>query len=277
MAIQDAVKLIKTACKQWSLGYDQFNRLDFRDGGETDCSALVILVCEQTGLLPRNDIRKSKGATYTGNMRAQFTKRGWRVLSNLSLSELQPGDVLLADGHHTAMFVGNRKLAQASIDERGQITGGALGNRTGRETVVRSYYDRPWSCVLRFQGTAGPVGSTPPAGANPGALEVDGVIGVASAKKLQAVLGRPRTGAIDKATFAALQTRIGAPDHDGVASNQNSAAVAAHWPALKSFTVGPGSSQSVEVLQARLGVTRDGELGPKTARALQKKLNTGHL
>ncbi|MEU4160743.1 hypothetical protein [Actinoplanes sp. NPDC026670] len=277
MAIEDAVKLIKIACKVWSLGYDQFNRLDFRDGGETDCSALVIIVCERSGLLNGNDIRRSKGATYTGNMRAQFKRRGWRVLPNLDRDDLRPGDVLLADGHHTAMFVGGNKLAQASIDERGEITGGDLGNRTGRETVVRSYYDRPWSCVLRFRGTAGPVTSAAPVVVNPGALELDGVIGAESARKLRFVLDRPRSGVIDRPTVVALQRHIGAPDHDGVISNQNSAAVAAHWPALRSFTVGPGDSDAVRVLQARLGVTVDGELGPKTARALQKKLNTGHL
>src|SRR5262249_50384287 len=68
MAIQDAIEIIETACTQWSLGYDQYNRLDFRDGGETDCSALVILTCEGARLLPGNDIRKAIGATYTGNM-----------------------------------------------------------------------------------------------------------------------------------------------------------------------------------------------------------------
>jgi hypothetical protein len=150
MAIQDAIKLIKTACTQWSLGYDQHNRLDFRDGGETDCSALVILTCEQAGLLPGNNIRKNMGATFTGNMRANFKARGWRVLPNLPESRLRPGDVLLNDDDHTAMYVGNGKLAQASIDEHGNVAGGASGDRTGRETFVRSYYDFPWSCVLRF-------------------------------------------------------------------------------------------------------------------------------
>jgi hypothetical protein len=153
MAIQDAVKLIKTACTKWSLGYDQSNRLDFRNGGETDCSALVILTCERTGLLPGNNIRKGIGATFTGNMRANFKARGWRVLSNRPLppvSELRPGDVLLNDGDHTAMYVGNSQLAQASIDEHGNVAGGDSGDRTGRETLVRSYYDFPWSCVLRF-------------------------------------------------------------------------------------------------------------------------------
>src|ERR1700746_295430 len=111
MAIQDAVNLIKTACTQWSLGYDQSNRLDFRKGGETDCSALVILTCEQAGLLPGNNIRKNIGATYTGNMRANVRDRGWQVLSTLPVSQLRPGDVLLTDTfkpdrQHTAMYVG---------------------------------------------------------------------------------------------------------------------------------------------------------------------------
>jgi NlpC/P60 family len=286
MAIQDAINIIKIACTQWSLGYDQSNRLDFRNGGETDCSALVIFTCEQAGLLPRtgkvplNNIKKGIGATYTGNMRANFKDRGWRVLANLPASQLQPGDVLLNDADHTAMYVGNGQIAQASIDEHGHVAGGASGDRTGRETLVRSYYNFPWSCVLRFQGTAQPATLASPAAAKPatpGALIVDGVIGDASAKKLQAILGLPQTGVIDKGTFTAIQSHVGAPYRDGIASDQNSADVAAHWPALKSFTVGAGGSASVKSLQARVGVTQDGELGEITARALQTCLNTGRL
>jgi hypothetical protein len=153
MAIQDAVKLIKTACTQWSLGYDQDNRLDFRDGGETDCSALVICTCEQTGLLPGNNIRKGIGAITTRNMRGNFRARGWRVLPNLPVSQLKPGDVLLKPHHHTAMYVGSRRLAQASIDENGNIAGGESGDPSGRETFVCPYYNFTpggWSCVLRY-------------------------------------------------------------------------------------------------------------------------------
>ena len=266
MAIRDAVNLIKTACTEWSLGYDQWNRLDFRDGGETDCSALVILTCEQAGLLPGNNIRKSIGATYTANMRANFQARGWQVLPDLPVSQLQPGDVLLNDGNHTAMYVASGTIAYASQDEHRNSHGGASGDQTGHETLVGPYYNHPWLCVLRSDGTA-----------PPGGLIVDGVIGGASAKKLQAILGLSQTGVIDKGTFTALQTHVGAPYRDGIASNQNSAAIAAHWPALKSFTVGAGGSASVKSLQARLGVTQDGELGPITARALQTRLNTGQL
>jgi hypothetical protein len=157
MAIQNAVDLIKDACNQWNLGYDQSNRLDFRKGGETDCSALVILVCEQSRLLSGNDIRKGIGATFTGNMRANFKSRGWQVLSDLPVSQLRAGDVLLNDKDHTAMYVGNHQLAQASIGNHGKITGDRSGDQNGQETEVLSYYDFPWNCVLRFHGTAQPV------------------------------------------------------------------------------------------------------------------------
>ena len=36
-------------CQTVSLGYDQSNRLDFRDGGETDCSALVLHALREAG------------------------------------------------------------------------------------------------------------------------------------------------------------------------------------------------------------------------------------
>lgn len=277
MSIPDAIKLIRTACTTWSLGYDQSNRLDFRDGGETDCSALVIITCEKSGLLPGNNIRKNVGATYTGNMRDNFQSRGWRVHPDLPESRLRPGDVLLVPGHHTAMYVGNGQVAQASIDEHGHISGGALGNQPDRETVVRSYYDRPWSSVLRFHGKAQPPTPVHPAPATPGALVVDGEIGKASARKLQMILGLQQTGEIDKRTFAALQAHIGAPYRDGTADNQNSAEIAAYWPSLKSFTTGDGGSASVRSLQARIGAEQDGELGEKTAKAFQKRLNTGRL
>ena len=40
--IQKFCDLMYTACAVWSLGYDQYNREDIRDGGECDCSSLVI-------------------------------------------------------------------------------------------------------------------------------------------------------------------------------------------------------------------------------------------
>ncbi len=166
-AIQDFVNLAVTACSRWNLGYDQSNRLDFRDGGETDCSALVIICAEENGLLPGNNIKAGVGATYTGNMAAAFAARGWQVhRPAMAESQLLPGDVLLNDADHTAIYIGNGQLAQASIDEHGRAAGGATGNQTGRETDVLAYYNFPWTATLRHPAPA-PTPVTP-APATPG-------------------------------------------------------------------------------------------------------------
>ena len=137
-------------CVTVSLGYDQSNRLDFRDGGETDCSALVLHALKEAGF-------STGSATYTGNMRSNLSARGWLVLSNNG--NPQPGDILLNDINHVAVYIGGSKLAQASIDENGRITGGRGGDQTGRETNISPYYNYPWTCYLRWGGVTD-IGST---------------------------------------------------------------------------------------------------------------------
>ena len=41
-------------------------------------------------------------------------------------------------------------IAHASHDERGKLSGGAPGDQTGREVCIRSWYNRPWSHLIRF-------------------------------------------------------------------------------------------------------------------------------
>ena len=67
-----AIAYMETACNTWSLGYDQSNRWDVRDGGECDCSSLVITALKAAGF----DVG---GSTYTGNMLSNLTGRGWVV------------------------------------------------------------------------------------------------------------------------------------------------------------------------------------------------------
>lgn len=43
------------------------------------------------------------------------------------------------------------KIAHASIDEHGKVSGGAAGDQTGKEVCIRSWYSYPWSCVIRFK------------------------------------------------------------------------------------------------------------------------------
>ena len=41
-------------------------------------------------------------------------------------------------------------IANSGSDERGRASGGQQGDQTGREWQIRSWYNRPWSCVLRY-------------------------------------------------------------------------------------------------------------------------------
>lgn len=41
-------------------------------------------------------------------------------------------------------------IAHASINENGKASGGNLGDQTRKEVCTRSWYSKPWSCVIRF-------------------------------------------------------------------------------------------------------------------------------
>jgi hypothetical protein len=63
------------------------------------------------------------------------------------------GDILLNEKYHTAMYIGNGKIAQFSINEKGKTTGGVPGDQTGRESSVGNFYEysKGWDYVLRYQ------------------------------------------------------------------------------------------------------------------------------
>lgn len=42
-------------------------------------------------------------------------------------------------------------IAHASIDENKNIKGGKAGDQTGREVCIRSWYSKPWNCMIRFK------------------------------------------------------------------------------------------------------------------------------
>ena len=148
-----AVELAKCMANDPTHGYDQQHRW----GPDYDCSSLLINVWEQAGVAVR-----TAGATYTGNMRDTFLRCGFEdVTGEVSLGDgrgLEAGDVLLNHRNHTAMMVDRYNLVQASINELGTVTGGQTGDQNGGEIDVRSYYNFPWDCVLRYRENDGEAG-----------------------------------------------------------------------------------------------------------------------
>lgn len=142
-----ATKWMETIAADNSHGYDQ--RYRWGERGDYDCSSAVITAWELAGVPV-----KTKGATYTGNMYNVFKSCGFRdVTASVNLatgSGLQRGDVLLNHVNHVAMYVGNGKEVEASINERGGVTGGTPGDQTGKEFLVKAYRNYPWNCVLRY-------------------------------------------------------------------------------------------------------------------------------
>lgn len=133
-------------CDQANLGYDQMQRWDIRDGGETDCSALVYHCLYEAGYWKKPDDPYAH-TLYTGTLQRDLLSMGFTKLPNDGHPE--PGDILLADAHHVAVCTGPGILSQASIDENGRISGGKSGDQTGLETVTRPYYNYPWNNYYR--------------------------------------------------------------------------------------------------------------------------------
>ena len=87
-----------------SHGYDQANRW----GTDYDCSSLVISAYKAAGV--------PLSCTFTGNMRSDMLMNGFVTvgIDKASGIGLQPGDVLLNEAHHTAMYVGDGYVNDAN-------------------------------------------------------------------------------------------------------------------------------------------------------------------
>ena len=144
---EKAIRQMETWAKDDSHGYDQDHR--WGEKGDYDCSSAVIQAWQNAGVPV-----KSGGATYTGDMKNVFLKNGFvDVTSKVNVATgagLIRGDVLLNTVHHTAMYCGNGKEVEASINEKGTAHGGKPGDQTGKEFLIRSYRNYPWNCVLRY-------------------------------------------------------------------------------------------------------------------------------
>lgn len=144
--VEGAVRWAINIANDNSHGYDQRNRWGNPD---YDCSALVISAFQQAGIP-----LKSAGANYTGNIYDAARSIGFADVTGgvnrANADGMHRGDILLSRGHHTAIYIGNGQVVQASSNEHGGITGGQPGDQNGREIWVTRYYNFPWTDVLRY-------------------------------------------------------------------------------------------------------------------------------
>lgn len=265
-SVEEFARAMEWWCRYGDLGYDQANRWDLRVGGETDCSALIIGVLEKCGFDTGN-------ATYTGNMASNLTAHGWEMLD--PGVDKQRGDILLSHANHVACYLGDGLVAQASIDERGDIAGGQSGDQAD-ETNVRHYYDYPWDCVLRYVGGDTSTVSTYGSGSvfNPNQYGEDYV------RQVQALLlargynlgADGADGVLGELTFNAIksfQADHGGLTVDGIPGPQTIAALKGSsvtpQPAVQPAVDGYWGEQTTRMLQGILGTTVDGVVSGQMA------------
>lgn len=152
--IDKAIKWMEETAKDDRHGYCQDHR--WGEDGDYDCSSAVYTAWQSAGVPVKTYSLKKYGEAYTGVMLRAFTANGFTdVTAKVNRSTgagLVRGDVLLNAARHTAMYCGNGMEVEASINEKGTAHGGKPGDQTGKEFLIRSYRNYPWTNVLRYTG-----------------------------------------------------------------------------------------------------------------------------
>lgn len=117
-------------CSLVSLGYCWDHRWNIKDGGEADCSSLLLYVYWEAGYLAE---KPTWGNTDT--LRKQLEPLGF-VFKSSDKKKQPPGGVARLRTGHVAVSLGDGMVAQASINELGTVRGGKPGDQTGRETNI---------------------------------------------------------------------------------------------------------------------------------------------
>ncbi len=133
-----------------SHGYSQTNR----NGPDYDCSSLVSTAFSNAGF-------GVSGSLNTRNMKEAFVSAGFIWIDGSSIpgfpssaANLQRGDIVLDEGTHVELYLGNNQLVGAHSDYGYPAT----GDYNGKEISVGTYYGSSssvkWDGVLRYPTSA---------------------------------------------------------------------------------------------------------------------------
>ena len=168
----DAAEVMEHLCNHEAHGYSQPNRQGIGTGGgvgetitlssgrqvgisygDRDCSSAVIECFSALGV-------DCGGATYTGDMLACMVGSGnFRQVDASAWRDPARGDILLNQGKHTALALGNGLLGEFLRSENRSVHG-KVGDQDGGESVIRAVYDDDWDVVLRYAGPDADGGET---------------------------------------------------------------------------------------------------------------------
>ena len=153
---EKAVSIAKEIEADNSHGYN--NAANSR-GGNPDyaCSSFVADCYIKSGVI----FGKKCNEIYTKDMKDLFQRAGFiDVTAKVNLKTgagLEAGDVLLKPGSHTEIYAGNGKIIGARGNaQSGKPENGKPGDQTGGEISEATYYNLPWTVVLRYTGKTEP-------------------------------------------------------------------------------------------------------------------------
>lgn len=263
-------------CDEGNLGYCQEHRWDIYEGGEADCSSLVIHCLQEAGF-------DTGSASYTGDMSSNLCARGWTRVSNNG--NPQRGDILLNDVHHVAVYIGDGLLCQASRNENHAANGGQPGDQDGWETNTRNYYNYPWDCYLRYGGGSDSGSSN---NSNDGQLAVDGYWGPATTRRLQEHFGTYVDGVVSDQWQEDAWRHAGCTSFEHNYTGNGSPLIRAMQSYLNDNgynldvdgLFGPASINAlISYYSAQSGCIQDGTISAPsgTVRAMQQALNEGRF
>lgn len=234
---------------------------------EADCSSGVAAIIKAVGyILGRNALKNVSIYAYTGNLRSILQNAGFQLLTESKYltgdSYLLPGDVLLLDGHHTAINLDKGSNAGSSTPAKPPVSGDSYRVKSG-DTL--SKIAQMWGTTVEALAAHNGI-------KNPNKISIDQIVHKpASTAKIGSI---PITGIFDTMTVKKSQQVFGLPV-DGMVSNQLSAykplltgLTAVQWSNTKS-----GGSRLVGAMEHWLGIPIDNYIGPKFILAFCKKFN----